>query len=276
MQQTAIDVSGAVTMWSLKSTRRDKLAEDLKALDLAKFLPEDRTPKAVLFEVLREKYQTKTRLVRPLAKRSAFTIVDEKRGNDGNDYTNGMLVEVTDDGLIKATPGHDEDAIIAAYMMAKNFLPAATLGGVLANIVMGAMSGVALRPSGGVYWVPADRLETWIKVANAVEAAAVGTNTNSVHLLRTKADAATLRAIKDAITTEIAGELERMNTEIMSGTLGSRALETKLREAEALHGKLTAYEALLGETLSTIHDTLEAVKMAAGNAAILASAKGGV
>lgn len=274
MIEATLKICGATTLWTLGRTNRATLKAALAPLGLDSHVPEARSPKAILKDVLIGTYADAKKMVRPLAKRDAFTIVSETRGESVNQYDNDMLVEVNEDGKVIATPDRDQAALQAAYDATANILPVATVGGLLSTIV-GVLNGIPLRPSGGVYWLPADRLEKWVKVAGAFEGAVVGDEKSAVYVLRSQADAQALRAVRDALQSQLTGEIARMQEEIDRGVLGEDALNARVETAKAMHTRLAEYEQLLGETLTAVHSSIDAVKTSAAKALIYASAASG-
>lgn len=273
-----IDISGAVVYWRPGPADADRLKAGLKAIGREGLMPSDRTPKAVLHSALIGLYAQSDRLVRPIKKRSAFSVVTETRRDHGNDYENAILVEVSDDGDIDVNvKGGDfswyeeHKKIEAAYKEAAAVVPSQSVTRVLTT-ALGNLNGIALRPAGAVYWVPKDAIDAWHDIAEVMEAAAITKGDIAVYALKTTNDESALRAIKDGIADEVKRVTDAIMGDLMSGELGVRALESRKEEAIALAKRLKEYEAIIGETLTDIREQIEATETSAAEAVMLASA----
>ena len=119
--------------------------------------------------------------------------------------------------------------------------------------LMPTMNAVGLRPRGGMYFLPRDRVPVYHALAEALHAATAH-SLYEVPALQTK-DA--VRAVLDAITREAAGEAELMELALDTGELGARALKAKVRGCEAMMAKVASYEELLGQSLPELQDRLK-------------------
>jgi hypothetical protein len=88
-------------------------------------------------------------------------------------------------------------------------------------------------------------------------------------------DAEAVRAVTDAIITEIQIEAGRIHEEVMTGELGERALEHRREQAAGLRQKVVLYEELLDVGLSGLHHAVDRADQAAAAAVLLVSAQGG-
>ena len=118
-----------------------------------------------------------------------------------------------------------------------------------------------MRDMGGIYWLPEAGVDVWKQVAAAVEGASEKAGSNSVYMLTTVMDDAAIRAVKDAITHEIAGEAIRVHGEVTEG-LGDRATENRKERMKELHSRVSHYEGLLEESLESLHNTISVVEQA--------------
>jgi hypothetical protein len=134
--------------------------------------------------------------------------------------------------------------------------------------VVESLGGTRLRPSGAIYWVPGPRLDEWADVARAVERAADG-RPSSVYLLRHRLDRDAVRAVRDAVVSEVQSEADRICAEVNTGELGGRALEARKRQAAELRSKVLLYEDLLAVGLQGLHTAIDAADQAAATAALL-------
>jgi hypothetical protein len=138
--------------------------------------------------------------------------------------------------------------------------------------IVESLGGTRLRPSGAVYWIPGPKLDEWARAAEAVEQSADG-RPSAVYLLRHRLDADAVRAVRDAVVTEVQAEANRIQTEVNSGELGGRALETRKRQAGELRDKVCLYEDILSIALSGLHQAIDEADQAAAMASLLISAE---
>lgn len=274
MEAKVIHVSGAVVFWRTGPSRRD----DLKALDrlgLGRYVPEVRTPKAILHDALRSIYADAKTLVRPLAKRAAFTVVSEKRGKDENDYTTKLGVEITDDGLVLTPPDDVEEGRIAEqYALRAGYVSGQAVTQALVGI-MQSLSGIPLRPSGGVYWIPSASLDRWAEICGIFEGAAVAAGDTKVYVMRTAKDADAMRAIRDGVIGDLESQAARIAEEISGGQLGERALKSRIEEGQQLLDLLATYEEILDDGLEEVKTKIATVQQAAAEGMIRAAGLAG-
>ena len=136
---------------------------------------------------------------------------------------------------------------------------------------MESLGGTRLRPTGAVYWIPGPKLDEWSQIVHAVEQCAEG-KPSAVYLLRHRLDGDAIRAVRDALVTEVQGEVKRIQEEVLSGDLGPRALETRKKQAGELRDKVLLYEDLFSVALSDLHDVIDEADQSAATAAILLGA----
>jgi hypothetical protein len=86
-------------------------------------------------------------------------------------------------------------------------------------------------------------------------------------------DADAVRAVTDAIVSEINVEAGHIHDEVMAGELGERALEHRREQAACLRQKVVLYEELLDVGLSGLHQAVDRADQAAAAAALLVSAQ---
>jgi hypothetical protein len=213
-------------------------------------------------------------LVRPLATKDGFAVVREDRGPATNLYRTELTARIKGDPPAPAFDPWDGRAadVEEAYRRQVGRVPAAQLSAALVRVVE-AFGGTRLRPGGAVYWLPGNRIADWVEVAGAVERAADG-RPSAVYLLRHKLDADAVRAVRDAVVTEVQAEATRICNEVAAGDLGGRALETRKKQAAELREKVLLYEDLLSLGLSGLHQAVDRADQAAATAAILLAAHG--
>ncbi|WP_020475826.1 hypothetical protein [Zavarzinella formosa] len=275
MVENNLDIGGGVVFWTLADhTDRDKLREAFRPLDLENHVPEPRLPSAVLRDALEEVLGGSRVLVRPLADRDGFTVVREERGRTNNAYVTELVAKVAcPDPIRLDIEPLDERASLIHDACRRHAvrIPAAQMSAAMVRIVE-SLGGTRLRPGGAVYWVPGPKLDDWTQAAEAVEKSSEG-RPSAVYVLRHKLDADAVRAVRDAVITEVRAEASRIQTEVSSGELGGRALETRKRQAAELRRKVNLYEDILSIALSGLHQAVDEADQAAAMASLLISAE---
>lgn len=270
MTSNSLKVGGVVTFWSLcEGTSLKALAAGFDALGMAKYVPEPPTDRACLRAALEAAFPR--HLIRPLARRDGFTVVHERRGESRNEYDHHVTYTLGADGApVPGGDDADQAAVFEAFFAAKGRLDSAAVTGALTAVLAG-MSGARLRPRGGIYWLSEGSVSRWSQVAGVVEGAAV-TGTNAVYQIRHQMDADAVRAVRDAVIGEIETDLAKLDQEIMSGELGSRALGNRELLCSEMRDKVRLYESLLSTGLASLHEALDKAELSMAQAAMLAAA----
>jgi hypothetical protein len=276
MIENQLDIGGAVVFWSLAEwTSRDKLLQGFNPLGLNHVVPEMRAAPAALRDALEEVLGGPRVLVRPLSRRDGFTVVREERGPEGNSYAQELVAcmdEANGSTDIRFHPQDDRAGRVQeAYQRQRGRLHGSQVSNVLVYLIE-SLGGTRLRPSGALYWLPGNRIDNWQLVAQAVEQSGEG-RPSAVYLLRHRMDADAVRAVTDAIVSEINVEAGRIHDEVMAGELGERALENRRELAASLRQKVVLYEELLDVGLSGLHQAVDRADQAAAAAALLVSAQ---
>jgi len=274
MINKTLDVSGGAVTWEVSRTSRAKLEVGLQSIGMGDLMPKDRTPKSILHEALLDLYANAKTLVRPLAKRSAFTVVVEIRGHHENNYTGALTAAVDPNGVVTVEPKSDEDTIQAAYRRMEHEMPGQSLTHLMVK-AMNQMGGIPLRANGGVYWLPASQMARWEKLADCIERAAIVRDSSRVYLMQTGTDAKTFRLIRDRIIAETSTAVAALEEELKSAKLGERALQSRVQQADDLRKRLNEYSTVLGGGLDDIAAKLETVTQATATAMLIASAASG-
>ena len=148
---------------------------------------------------------------------------------------------------------------------ALRMVPGAAIGRILAGWV-DELHGVALRPSGGFYWLPEEALDAWRAFSEAIQEASAQTQ---VWQMAIAWDADAIEAVRDAVVREVTEETKRVREELTEGDLGQRGIETRRQNASNLLAKVEKYEAILGVTLGTLRTAISVTEEAASAALAL-------
>lgn len=276
MTPNHLRLGGAVVYWTLSEfTFRDRLADGLGDAGFGDLAPDARPATAALKAALEQTLGGSGVLIRPLQSRDGFAVIEEQRGQTENVYTQTLSARVQGDGALArltfSTTDERTHAVHQAFDLHQGLIAAHQVSECLVGIVE-RLGGRRLRPSGGFYWLPEDKLGLWQEVAAAVEKAAFG-RPHACYVLRVAMDADAVRAVRDAIVAEVTAEANRIRTEVLSGELKERALESRRLEVVDLRDKVALYEQLLETGLISLREAIDATEEAAAAAALLVSAQ---
>lgn len=273
----SVATSGAVSYWRLSGdVKLDVLASAWRAAGLdEKLLPTAVKNEVALGRAVADQAE-KRRLIRPLARRGAWAIVDETVvEGQAPTYRTLVTVRLGDTGAdVEAVSASDDEAyfirtaIGGAYLQHRNKLAHHDISAWLLDIAYG-LKAVSLRESGGVYFIPNAGVDMWSKVADAVTAGGAG-DVFRIPAMRT---AEAVAAITAAITAEAAVMAQKIEDEIMAtgdDAIGKRALKNRVKDSMALLDKLASYEELLGRQLD-IRARVEALSANVSAAVLTAS-----
>ncbi|KKN38749.1 hypothetical protein LCGC14_0750120, partial [marine sediment metagenome] len=236
-------------------------------------LPEDLVPelpsaeKALRRAVIEQR--ERRRLVRPLEGTKGWAVVDEAASGDDLDYSVRLKVTLNKIGHVSIEPegavGSDE--IKAAYQRHLAQLAQTDISTWLVRLAA-RVRAVALRDTGGVYFIPREQVAQWRRMAGALGAASAS---RVFEVPALKSDEA-IEAVLDAVAREAETAAEVMEEELAKENLGERALRTRTERCGAIEEKLSTYEKLLGTSLDALHDRLEVLQAGLATAALAAMA----
>ena len=120
--------------------------------------------------------------------------------------------------------------------------------------VLEDLTGVPLRNRGGVYFIPADKTEIWLKLVKDLQSVSNHTF-YSVPAMKTQE---AVEAILDSLQRNAEQEISKVESELEH--LGTRALTTRKNIIVNLEKNLSHYEALLGSSLPGLQTKLQSAK----------------
>lgn len=271
------DTTGALVYWRLDGGLDPaELAVVWRAAGLDEaWLPATPAPSTALARALRER-SSKRRMVRPLNERGAHAIVNESASTsemDGEGLTYAVDLKVRLDAAGRAviTPADHPLApqIRADYNRCLDICSADDIGCWLVSM-MRKVDGVSLRDRGGFYYIPPAKVALWRTIVGAMRLIS-GHRTFEIPAIAT---GQAVEAILDAIEQEATTEAVKMEEEITSGSLGERALKSRVSRCSAVETKVAAYEALLGAKLESLRERLERLRGNLVAAALVADDEG--
>lgn len=269
----SIKVDGSVAFWSLaEKTDRDQLQSGLQTIGLEKLMPPKRPNPAILRDALQQSCGGPRTLIRPLGDRLGFAVVDELRGESSNGYQERFTVKARD---LSGRMGTEFNGNYSADYN-KVQLACAEWHGIasadqVANVLVKAvslMNGIALRPSGAIYWIPGAAVQQWTALGKVIETAGIG---SKVYRISHDFDDEAVKAVRDAIIHEVESETKRIESDILSGELGTRALESRDAEAQAMRDKVLVYQSLLSSGLGKLTEQLDALEQSIATATMMAA-----
>lgn len=276
--------AGTVSYWKLGgSVLYAALADAWRAAGL----PEKQLPRRPSAEIVLHRSVAdlagKRRLVRPLARRGAWAVVDETAGTETLRYdTDGMLtvryvVEGTGDEktteIVLDPADHPLAEKVRQGCESHEGLLATT--DITAWLVKraNALGAVCLRDSGGVYFIPRPGVAVWRRICEVLES--VNKQHHVFRLPAMKNDEAAA-AILDAIVSEAEGAANEMEAELTAladnpdDGIGARALGNRARRCTEVQGKIGTYESLLGVRMDSLRERFTELQARLAAAALAA------
>lgn len=273
---------GAITYWRLSGeVEIDRLRAEFasRGLDagLLPEVPEDDTAARRAANAQARKHT----LVRPLARRGAWAIVNEKitgnaaRADADVDFQVGLKVYWKDEKLVFDPSSHPGiRKVREAFNRFRGVLVVEDISSWLTKLAA-RCAGVSVRETGGVYFIPRDRLAVWRTVAEALAAASA----HRVYRVPAVHGEEAIEAILDALAAEAAREAELMEAELQTSAdasdddkLSARQLRTRAERCQQQLVKLATYEKLLGRKLPEVQERMENLNANIAAAALVATA----
>jgi hypothetical protein len=266
------DQAGAIVYWTLSSAvLHDELVKawtdaGFKEADVVE-PPNPQT--ACLRAVNEERSERSRRLRRPLEGYKGHALVDEDAKDRDLDYAVRCKAEVDAVGRIQIETDDDElkERIEKAYHRHLfNELSTSDISGWVVGALLPQVDAVALRPTGGFYFVPRQHLASWRRMVGALRECS---NHGFFEVPAMHTEEA-IDAILASVTSEARTLAEGMWNDIAEGKIGGRALETRASKADDMHSKVERYEKLLGLALPDLQDSLTKLKANLSAAALKA------
>jgi hypothetical protein len=130
-----------------------------------------------------------------------------------------------------------------------------------------SMGGVAMRRSGGVYWLPESARGKWETLAKGIEAASAGGRARC-YSVQTSGDPESVRAIADSFTREADALAAAVEEEVLAGDLFGRSALTRAAKMADLFALAEEYERTLGIALAAVKERVEKAQSKAAHTAL--------
>ncbi len=211
-------------------------------------------------------------LVRPLARRGAWALVEETVTKERVEFATLLTVKSGPTfERVDANPVEYDaivDRIRANYDKRQGEIEPNDVSSWLVKIAT-KLQSVPLRDTGGIYFVPRKDVEIWRKVVKTIQSV----SDHRVFQIPALKNSEAIDAITDAITQEVDSITATMEAELTrtgEERLGNRAIQTRKKECEMLLAKVAAYDELLGVQLKC-RERVENLEAMIATAALAAS-----
>jgi hypothetical protein len=287
-QEVALRIGGANVYWSLGPSLRSKVVAAFDAHGLKEYTPEPKTPEACLRHALAASIKPAKGdkvVVRPLEDKRGFGVhtMPKKCPDDCSDdrVTHVVTATLPEGGqdwaasAIVFQPCPDQktyDAIADEYEAAKSTFSVGVMSRALVEVIENYFHGVSLKPSGGLYWIDKVFLDMWRQFAKAIEGCVVEDYDSSLYTMPVIAGEEMVRAVGDALTAEIASEVDRIESEVTTVEMNVRVTERHLKRAGELQKKVANYAECFGKPLTELQDMLQRAVAASAMATLKVSA----
>jgi len=248
--------AGAVTWWRLQGDVDYATLERVwvEAGFAVEDLPSPTSDSVALRRAL-ERYRDSKTLVRPHPT-GGFSVVDELYDEESEelDYTTRFTawIDYEAQSLLFDREVDDEiaDAIVAAFEEQRGRLSASDLSSWMVRRAR-ALSAVALRDTGGIYFIPEPTAPTWSAFADVV----AQVSASRVYELPALKTERAVEALLEAVIAEAAEETRKLEEALdAADEHTARGLKGKASRCKAIADKLRLYEDLLGVRMPNISE----------------------
>lgn len=235
-----------------------------------KFLPATPAPSTALSRAMRE-LSARRSMVRPLDQRGAHALVHERAEGDELTYSVALRSHLDPAGRPVFDPADHPLAgrLRVDYEYQLTVCSSEDVASWLVRLAR-RLDGLALRDTGGFYYLPPDRIEEWAKATRALRAV----SSHQTFMIPAMRSVDAVSAILDALENEAQAEAETMESELLAGingkSLGERALTGRVARCESMERKVSRYEGLLGTKLDALRGRLESLRANLAAAALAA------
>src|SRR6516165_9933525 len=259
MTNIKMNASGSNVFWTLSVTNKQVLHAQLEPLGL-----EDMITERVGIRVMRraiDETMPEAALVRRTQLGTELEVVNETLGEGANQYDHRLTVDLN-------KPEAWTDEMSRAFDRQKQLLDPYQVGRILREMVF-KLGGIKIRETGGIYWIPGDRVAEFRQLSDAVEASGAG---NKVYFQTISLDAPTIETLRDSLSREVEAEAASIIDDL-SNEIGQRGIDNRRATAKELLEKVRAYEGLLTTSLDGLRKSIEEIEVAAAAAELIAAGR---
>lgn len=266
METNELSIGGAVTVWKSSQANRNSLLKKLTDIGVGDFCPESTTRHLALRNALRSVYGVEK--VKNLPGFANFAIIDAVATRESWSGQSAMTYRAELDALVCSRMDSRIDDVRREYRTNMEGIPSTDISKMLVKLAYHLGGVPCASGAGGAYWIPKDSMPIWKDIARSVE----NTSTNGrakVFMFTTAMDDEAIRAVVGSLEDNICKELADMESEVASGKLKKRALESRERQLGEKRQRIREYESMLGVTMKKLHDAVEQTKKTSVIAALM-------
>ncbi len=264
--------SGNIVMWALHGSvsHTDLVAAWEARGGDATMLPKPTKPARALRRALHA-LAGKRRLVRPLGQDRGHALVDERATDDSLEHHTGARARVEGGALrVHDADPETEASIAQGFVAHQGLVLAADIGDWLVSLVPSSLDGVALRPKGGVYFVPPHATEMLDRIDGTLRAVGIA----RIFRVPAMRSADAVETILHAVQNEARDAAVVLAEALADGTYTTRrGWEARVADLDALEAKVARYEALLGSNLDAFKAKLVPLRAGLAAAALAADTR---
>jgi hypothetical protein len=256
---------GRIVFWQLAgSVNRTRLAETLHNASTAATPPEEVSPGVAVHRAVETVARANSGEARQLT-RGVWAIVGKGEAQETGTTLGSIAYAVKSKARVAPLPsgiaveGEHEAALVNAFAEAKAALSPQDVS-VWLTKQLELLGAVALRETGGFYFVPQDVIFAWEEIATAVKLA----SSHKLYAVPALKSQDALDAILGAVTLDTQAACAEASRDL--GTLGKRGLATREGELSALVQRASRYEAILGKKLDTLRVAIEETRASVATA----------
>jgi hypothetical protein len=246
---------GRIVFWQLAgSVEQAALARALEAQGAGAKPPEEVSPAVALHRGVEAVARATQGEVHQVA-RGVWAIVGKGEAQETTSELGSIAYAIRSKARLSsngtpAVEGYSEQEIVDAFAVAKASLSPQDIS-VWLTKQLDKLGAVALRETGGFYFVPQDVVGAWEEVASAVKFASA----HKLYAVPALRSADALDAILGAVTLDTESACKEASRDL--GTLGQRGLQTRESELRALCERAGRYEKILGRKLDSLRGAIE-------------------
>ena len=270
METNELSIGGAVAVWKSSQANRNSLLKKLTDIGVGDFCPEATTRHLALRNALRSVHGVEK--VKNLPGFANFAIINSFATRESWSGQSSMTFRADLDVLICSGVSQEDgsklDEVQRVYEANLESISSNDISKMLVKLAYHLGGVPCASGAGGAYWIPKDSMPIWKDIARSVE----NTSTNGrakVFMFTTAMDDEAIRAVVGSLEDNICKELSDMESEVASGKLKKRALESRERQLGEKRQRIREYESMLGVTMKKLHDAVEQTKKTSVIAALM-------
>jgi hypothetical protein len=245
---------GSIVLWSMTGgVDGNKLVDAWEASGLdANWLPDTVSKRVALRRAVNEQEDAKFISAR-LLKSDAYVIVAKDVKVDDVGFQTEVKVALDKGVLVFDPPTHAlAQTIQDAYNKYLNSLTTSDISTWLTRLTKHCQA-TSIRPTGGgVYFVPATRMETWRKITSSISKA----SSHYFAEIPSMRSAKAVEAITTALVNSINSQVELIQADFDDNTVGEKAVQHRYDKVDSMLAKVTEYEKVLSTQLPNLKNSL--------------------